>query len=231
MKTIDRVRQHWRGKGFDESALGVRQSHMNWDRIVDANKQAGTPAEIVAVANTATIDMEREVVVPEGLDPKYFRTYKAVYWNHDYGALPVATLRSATLDRGKRAWMVRCSMASHPFAQDVLTTIRDGAINGGSIGFVRRDFGRPTDDEIDEYGPTEMVTRKGDLLEWSITPMPCNPDAEIVGRSLPDLPSEKARALESLVRKGLIHRKSAEAMGLVLKRPVVEIEKTRVVVI
>lgn len=138
--------------------------------------------EFTAIANTAAVDLDDEVVVPEGADTSYFFKYRTLYLNHDMGA-PVGTLRSADLIPSK-GWMIRCIVKGvTQIARDTRELIREGMIRGVSIGFVATDYGAPTRKEIERYGPHSNIIRRWRWLETSPTPMPCNPDALIQARS------------------------------------------------
>ena len=64
-------------------------------------------------------------------------------------------------------------------AKDVATLVAEGVVRGVSVGYVATDFGRPTPEEVEQYGDLRSIVRKWLWLELSVTPMPCNPDAVI----------------------------------------------------
>lgn len=216
---LDRIRSRARThSGVDAEKVGCRVSPMLEMKVHEppAGKAKG-PVEIEAVANTPTVDLDDEVVVPSGLDPSIHLRYRSIYYNHLYGSfcdggepiLPIGSLRYATLTDQGSAWRIRFAVASNPFALDVLTGIREGIIRGVSIGFAREDFGPPTEEELNEYGPHEFITRRGLWLETSATPMPCNPDALIQGVTMDD---DGQRSIAHLVERGRISAKSAQVM-------------------
>lgn len=136
--------------------------------------------EFVATANTASIDLDDEVVVPEGADPAYFFRYRTIYLNHNISE-PVGTLRYAKLIGG--SWQIGGTLlSSTTVARDARELVRHGIIRGVSIGFVGTDFGRPTKEEVKLYGEHSQIIRRWRWLETSITPMPANPDAVMMTR-------------------------------------------------
>lgn len=167
---------------------------------------------ITAVATTSAVDLDDEVVVPGGANTAPIERLKAVYYNHDYNSLPVATV--VNLKRRSDGWVIQALTARGEFARDVAITVQDGAINAGSIGFVRKDYGAPTVKELDTYGPHSLITRTWDWHEWSITPMPCNQTAMIESWAAKSLPDATIIRIESLASKGRISLKSARAMGV-----------------
>lgn len=152
--------------------IGVKQ--------VVAKMEAQPNGDIIAVANTAGIDLADEVVVPGGGDPSYFAKFKTLYWNHNYG-LPIGTARSIKL-RPDNSWYVRFALSKQAvteYGQDVRALIDEGVVNGVSIGFAALQWGPPTDEETKLYGDARNIVRRWKWLELSITPMPCNPDATL----------------------------------------------------
>lgn len=226
MKLIDTIRERHKAAG-DAAKIGVRVGRLFESKAEIEPNQNGRML-ISAVATTATVDLENEVVVPSGANIAYFVAARAVYYCHNTFALPVASLRNLTMLPNDGGWRIQASTVNTEFARDVATCVAEGAINGGSIGFLRIQSGEPTPEEIAKYGPHEYITRQWDWLEWSLTPMPCNPDAmvESVGPSK-SLPDEAASAVSRLVARGRISRKSAEAMGLarrvIVVRPVIRL--------
>jgi HK97 family phage prohead protease len=155
-------------------------------RIVKGNVGAAVP------------DLDSEVVLPAGLDTFYFPDrVKAVYFGHNYDAMPVGTCRSLAVRDGGKSLYASTYILPGAKGDDLLTAMEHGAISGFSIGFMPEEFGPPTPEEVKAYGHHTTIVRKGMLLEYSITAMPCNPDA-----------------LVDLVSKSLIHRSSAVAFGL-----------------
>lgn len=170
---------------------------------------------ITAVATTAAVDLDDEVVVPKGADWSYFKAFKSVYYNHRYD-MPVAVLRNLAMTSDGSGWRIQVSTIGTEFSRDVAVCVAEGAINGGSIGFQRIDHSPPTPAEVSLYGPHEHITRTWKGLEWSITPMPCNPQAMIEGVTAGKsaLREDTASRLSALVGKSRISRESARKMGL-----------------
>lgn len=172
---------------------------------------------VTAVANTAAIDLDNEVVIPEGADKTYFAKAKAIYWNHDYDRPPIGTLRNASLKGGRWVIQYRASDKTE-FARDIYGLVLDGAVNGVSIGFVPRDSGRPTDAEVELYGLASSVVRSWLWLETSAVSMPCNPEAWITGRSAGRPADSFCDAVSKRVGRGLCSKATAEALGVTRRR-------------
>lgn len=212
----ERVRAHH--KLSEADSVGVK--------AVFASVKEATPGTVTAVANTASIDLDDEVVVPGGAEvddqrqPLYFKDAKAIYLNHDYSLMPIGTLRNARLTGG--GWVIQWAPAKTALAADCMSLIADGCLNGMSIGFIHRDSGPMTDDEVRMYGMASSIVRRWTWLETSLTAMPCNPEAWIQGEK-----SAPTEAVVEKVRKALerraIRRETAELLGVEKSKKVVRI--------
>ena len=150
------------------------------ETVVDINQKSTDPVPgpfvVEAVATSSAIDLDNEVIVPDGAEKSYFFSKRTIYLNHNYN-WPIGSLASTTKKRGQ--WICRFGFASTPLAQDTKTLVAEGVVRGVSIGFVATDYGAPTAEEVKTYGPHRSIVRKWLWLELSVTPMPCNPEAII----------------------------------------------------
>ena len=187
----------------DGAKAGIRFEEMGAPDYDAKNRQ------FWSTINTASVDQVGEVVLPEGINPAYFPTkVKTVYLNHDYNA-PVGKCR--TLIATASGIRALTYISKTPLGDDVATMIEEGVLGGVSIGFYRTEASEPTPEERGKYPGAEFVTRAWDALEYSVTAMPCNPDAVIDVKGL-DLVS-------NLLAAGRITRKTAEVMGLSDAKP------------
>lgn len=164
------------------------------------------------IASTATVDLDKEVVNPRGLDWTYAKRFKAMYPSHDYSHLPIAMLNNVQLkDDGwyfSAAWVRRTKTA-----EDYYHIAKEMGVMGVSIGFQITEAGRPTEDEIKAYGPHERCIRKGNTLELSPTFMPANPDAIATLKSTGNrLAEDQIGRVERLVKSGRVSRKTFESL-------------------
>lgn len=211
MNYIESLRDRHKAAG-EPDKIGARFGQLFEQKAAEEPNQGGRML-ITAIATTSGVDLENEVIVPAGADTSYFKAARAVYYCHDTYSLPVASLRNLTMVDG--GWRVQASTINTEFSRDVAICIAEGAINGGSIGFLRTNAGNPTPEELAMYGPHEYITRQWKWLEWSITPFPCNPEAMIESASMSKgLPDSSASTISRLLHKGKIGRKSATMLGL-----------------
>jgi len=183
--------------GLMGAAEGMRVDHAN--RLV-----TGTTTR-------AVVDVDGEVVLPEGMDPTLFpRVYKTVYLNHDLSK-PVGACRN--LKAQGDAIIAQTYISTTPLGEDVLTMIHEGVIEGQSWGFYIIEASAPSAEEVRKYGHAERIIRRWMPREYSVTPMPACPAASDL-RPLESLAERAMAKLDELVTKGLIHRSSGVAAGL-----------------
>lgn len=197
MRSIKEIQDEMRKKYAAEEPqadfrVKVGQMTGTKGKAPDVDVSARTVSGIIT---TTTPDNDGEVVVPAGLDMSYFpKRVKTVYLCHDYDK-PIGKCRRMEMKDG--ALWASTFITSTSLGEDVLKMLDEGVIGGFSIGFATKAYGPPTDEEEDLYGEHHTIHRQGRLFEYSITPMPCNPDA-----------------LVSMVSKGKIHASTAEACGM-----------------
>lgn len=174
---------------------------------------------VTAIANTAAIDMDDEVVIPEGAPAPgkaYFDITKTIYYNHQYDSFNnIGTMRWRRMKNGSH--MVQFYVTDKtPAGRYAFALLEEGIIKGVSIGFEALDRSEPTDEEIAIYGPASVVTRSWEWVELSVTSMPCNKEAVVrmVEGGEPTLDDDDAKKLDGLVRKGVVPRDYARSIGL-----------------
>lgn len=186
----------------------------------------GKTAEIVSkgrvikwVANTSDIDMEDEVVVPEGLDPsRYFDKNRAIFLDHRYETMyKIGIMRSRVLvdgPDGRKQWQVNAYIMPTELGNAVWAMAEEGGGMPCSIGFSALDCGQPTPEESKKYTQRGMqprsIVRKSDWIELSATAIPMNVSCQgVIGE-----PNKSALTLiDSLVSKSRITRNAAVMMG------------------
>jgi len=159
-----------------DAPIGVIAGH--WTPLKKAGVKAleGKPLEVVCYANTAAVDLEREVVLPSGLNvTDYLMANRNLFVDHNYDVCSsVAVCRDMAMD--SRGW--RCRGAFHddttnPYVRACLALAKAGTL-AMSIGFEALDWGAPTPEERVAYPGAESIVRKARVLEVSYTAMPMN---------------------------------------------------------
>lgn len=222
LSIIQRMRDHHgrRCKEVtDEAKVGV------WATVgKDAEVEKGDHT-LRLWATTADADLDGEIVNPDGAVTEYFFKNRSIFADHQYDARNmIGQLRSASLQPG-RGWMIRIRMVpelkGNPLPADIITMAKAGAPPGTSIGFIAKDYGRPTDEEKAAYGGGfGSIVRKWLWLESSLTFMPCNVACQTLdARRLVD--DHKMGIVDGLLCKGAICRESAAALGFPTRRKVI----------
>jgi len=131
----------------------------------------------VAIASTAVIDRQGDVVEVEGWDLKDFKKNPVLQWAHDHSVLPVGKAEKIWVEgKGKSA-----KLMFKPVFQEVTEMGRaikqlfeQGFLNAFSVGF------QPVDADGNRF-------TKQKLLEISVVNVPANPEALMLGyKSLKD---------------------------------------------
>lgn len=155
----------------------------------------GRGAETASIViNTPALDHMSDRVLPDGVDRSVFDRNPVVLWLHDaYGntdaaGIPIgkATRVSVTSDRIDATWRW---LTGDPFVSRVKNAWDQGVINAASVGFIPTEF-RPNKD-----GGYDII--HWTLLEFSLVPIPANPDAVRLLRGLGLSGRPRADALRS----------------------------------
>jgi HK97 family phage prohead protease len=128
--------------------------------------------------STGDRDRDGDILDPRGWDLSAFTQNPIVTWAHDYRALPIAKCTSIrSTAKGLEAVAEFPPVGLHEFADTVFEMLKGGFLNATSVGF------QPLDSEPLGRTPCKRYTKQ-QLLEFSIVPVPSNPDA-LIHRSPP----------------------------------------------
>lgn len=146
---------------------------------------------------TEAIDRDREIVRAKGIDLGQYQKNPVVLVNHQWDSLPV----------GKALWIkpqadslvAKTQYAKRPghhqgewIPESVFELVKQGILQGKSIGFLPLDSRTPTQAEISakpELKSVRRIIEKSLLLEYSVVSVPSNQEAlvEQVSKSFPGL--------------------------------------------
>lgn len=206
-----------------DSKIGVWSSLCKDQTVVD--QPNGVIVKMIATTND--IDLDREVVVPEGARTDYFFNNNSIFVDHYYDADHcIGKRRNAKLMHNLRGeatgWEVDFHIFNlkNPLAADMIVFAKDGSL-ASSIGFQALDYGKPEPSEMVRYKQGDVtprsIVREWDWLELSVTMFPCNVMAAQVGLSASDekeykreLVTKRAEYVAGLYRKNLISSASAK---------------------
>lgn len=171
---VDRIKsRHGLGKDAKVGVFGCFDTKAALDTDRGNN-------DVVAMATTDGLDLDEEIVLPEGGDLSYVTTNRKLFVDHCYEIeYAVASLRSITavkLGGKQRGWSIRSRLLQgdiHKAARIVESICQQDGI-GLSIGFIAEDAGRPDANEAKAYPGATSIIRKWKMLEVSFTCLPCN---------------------------------------------------------
>ena len=193
----------------DECRVGLKFGVAVDARYDSANR------EYVVVANTADVDLDREVVLPKGCLERnggsmdYFLRNRKIFWSHEYDQLAVGEIRhDPQFKKSGGGWFIRVRMAQTALADDLVRLMEDRMFPGSSIGFMALDSRFPTEQDLKAFGDHDRLISSWHWLETSLTFMPCNPGCH----GLADTGTEVA--LARAVDQRRIAAKSAYVFGL-----------------
>lgn len=134
--------------------------------------------------STPAVDRMGDIIDQSGWDLANFNAGGSVLWAHDPTLLPVAK-PIKTYVEGDALW----SLAEYPeadvseFADTVFKLCKGGFLRGASVGMRPISYACDEMRRSDEH-PYPIRFTKQELLEWSHTPIPANPEALLQAKSL-----------------------------------------------
>lgn len=132
-------------------------------------------------ASDDTIDRYNEVVLPDGIDLTDYSTNPVVMAFHEYNRWPLGHAIAAGVVNGKLMIDVEFDPPDvDPEAEKVLRKIDLRTVNAGSIGFMPVEWidkSGMKNELADKYPGAYRVYNKTRLLEFTICPIPANPNA------------------------------------------------------
>lgn len=136
----------------------------------------------IAVISTDTVDREHEVLLPKGVVLDNFLKNPVVMWVHDYRSFPVGSAKKYWVKQGRKHIKAKWEWAPTEEAQEVRQLWEGNFLNAVSVGFLPAENGShpPTPDEVKkhpEWAEARRIYDNWELLEFSIVPVPANPDA------------------------------------------------------
>ena len=184
--------------------------------------QKSNKADILAVFNTSDIDSDDEVVMPEGLDPAYFRANGKLFADHIYSSENtigfLRALKLAKADDGRMQWRARVGIHSTDLGRDIMTIAQESGQFGFSSGFWPTDYGDLTPEEVAQYSQGKRVPRSivrtGEWFETSATPFPCNVNCQGKLVIASEAEDQSKGILDDLLTRGMIQRATAKHYGL-----------------
>lgn len=149
-------------------------------------KKTKEPNTFEAIITNDSLDRDKEVLIPEGMDYKDFMKNPVVFFNHDY-TQPIGKVLK--LHKYKNQWKATVKIAERPsdfegayFPEYVFSLIDQDIIKGVSIGFQIKEGGTrpPSKKDKKDYGKdVRNIITDFILMELSIAPLQSNQTALI----------------------------------------------------
>ena len=160
----------------DPSGLALRKQFSGVRKAIDIERRS-----VDFVISTGAVDRDGDTIDPQGFQLDSFRQNPVVLFAHDSRQPPIAKAESIQVDgQALRSQAVFASRDTFPFADTVFRLLADGFLNAASVGFIPRQFSFNDDDT---RGLLAMDITEADLMEFSVVPVPSNPEALVQARS------------------------------------------------
>lgn len=159
------------GRQLEEDAIvcSVAPSLVTRDVAADGTAQDRV---LTFTISTADEDRDNDTIAVDGWDITNFSRGGTVLWSHDYNQ-PVATPLATWVEPGalkSRALFMPKDM--NEFAYMVYRMANEGYVRAASVGFKPIEWSYN-----EERGIFAMDFKRQELLEWSVVPVPSNPNA------------------------------------------------------
>ena len=134
---------------------------------------------VTAVISTATVDRDREVLVPSGADLDNYLKNPVVPWSHNSSDPPIG--KAIWVKRSHLRLTAKVKFALTERAEEVWQLFKGGFLQAFSVGFMPKEQpSPPTTEEIIKnpaWAGARNMYRKWELLEFSPVTVPANPEA------------------------------------------------------
>lgn len=158
--------------------------------IADEIKQEGDSEDsriFRFVISTGAVDRDRDTIDPKGWDLKNYRKNPVVLFAHDGRKPPIGRGKDISKDDTSLSASVEFmdnEVDTSGFSDMIYRMVRGGFLKATSVGFMPKVFEFVDDEEPgNEDRRFGIDFKKQELLEFSIVPVPSNPEALIEARS------------------------------------------------
>jgi HK97 family phage prohead protease len=179
------------------------------------------------VISSGSVDRDNDIVVPDGGDFKHWRKNPVVLFAHNSHNPPVAKGSNIKIgsDKKIRATAEFTPNDLYPFGHMIGRMVSEGFLKATSIGFKPKKMKQADDQEKRPWG---LDFEEWELLEFSIVPIPANPEALIsahtAGIDTAPLRDWCAEVLDAELPKGLSRDMVEKAWSVLETKKFFEIE-------
>lgn len=161
--------------------------------------------EMLVKITSSAMDLDGEVLIPDGMRYANFLKKPTVFAEHEYGVRDVVG-KVLALSRQGDGWLAKVFMFPKPqdhageWLPDTILHLSRHGVMGVSVGFRIIEDRKPSKKDFEQFGAeVNRVVNKWELLELSITPIPCNQDALVLAVSKGMKPAEAKRFWPNVV--------------------------------
>jgi hypothetical protein len=177
-KALERITKRYIDAG-GKSMVMLKAATIGAPQDAGAPK-VGDPYEITCYATRATVDLEGDVVLPDGGDvTSYFNKNRTLFVDHEYDVMK-AVGKCRWLKMTPSGWLCKSALIQNrenKYRNQVESLAESGNI-GHSIGMEVLDYSGPTVDERKVWPTATGIIRAWRLLEISYTAIPMNGDCQ-----------------------------------------------------
>jgi capsid assembly protease len=136
------------------------------------------------VISTKAIDRDNDTIDPEGFHLDNYRKNPVVLFAHDNTQPPIGRADSIESKNGKLSAVTRFMPADlSPFSDTIFRMIGAKFLNAASVGFLPLEYSQVKRDGSSGRAGEGIDFTKQELLEYSIVPVPSNPEALVGAKS------------------------------------------------
>jgi HK97 family phage prohead protease len=143
---------------------------------------------VTFVASDESVDRYGDIIRASGWDLSHFKNNPVLLFGHDSRSVPVGKVPEIGVEGSRLIATVQFRPEGESAdADDVYTAVKGGFLNAVSVGFLPTATPKPiwaADDPDHEMWPTGYEFVGQELLELSVVPVPANPQALALARSL-----------------------------------------------
>jgi len=168
-------------RGTSEN-IGVIKSYIPDEVKVPSDDES---RKIDFVISTGIVDRDKDTLNPKGFVLKNFKKNPVVLFSHDNRQPPVAKASNIRVEDDKlKATAEFITADIYPFGDMIFRMIKGGFLKATSVGFLPMKFERVSEEDPDfEDRPFGVNFIKQELLEFSIVPVPSNPEALVEAKA------------------------------------------------
>lgn len=149
---------------------------------VQVKAEAEGPVEIII--STAAVDRMGDTIAVEGWKLDNYRKNPVVLFAHDSLSLPVGrSLREWTDGGALRSQVEFTPHEMNPLGASVGAMVRGGFLRAASVGFAPLEWAANEERKSEHWWGPAIDYKRQELLEYSIVPIPANPEALVGAKS------------------------------------------------